>query len=224
MRVGPAVDHARSAFAKDVLVLEIAGPSQEHFSVIDVPGTFKRTTQGVTTKEDIALVDSMVHAYMANPRSVMLAVVPANADIATQEVVEQAEDLDPEGDRTLGILTKPDLVDKGAESDVIELIEDKRHRLKLGWHLLRNPGQSELLGEAQTRGAIEEAFFQTASPWNSLDKEKVGIKALRRRLQEILAAHIRREFPKVRSGSILWHEANCVQGQSRNWPKAASSG
>jgi hypothetical protein len=198
MGVGPADDHPRPAFANDVLVLEIAGPSQEHFSVIDVPGTFKRTTQGLTTKEDITLVDNMVHSYMVNPRSVMLAVVPCNADIATQEVVEQAEDLDPEGDRTLGILTKPDLVDKGAENAVIELIEDKRHRLKLGWHLLRNPGHAELLDPSQTRGAVEEAFFKNVSPWDSLDKEKVGIKTLRYRLQEILAAHIRREFPKVR--------------------------
>jgi hypothetical protein len=89
----------------------------------------------------------------------MLAIVLGNADIATEEVVEQAEDLDPEGDRTLGILTKPDLVDKGAENAVIELVEDKRHRLKLGWHLLRNLGQAELLDELQTQGAIEEAFF-----------------------------------------------------------------
>jgi hypothetical protein len=124
-----------------------------------VLGTFKRTTQGLTTKEDITLVDNIVYSYMWNLRSVMLAVVLGNADIATQEVVEQAEDLDPEGDRTLSILMKPDLVDKGAENAVIELVEDKRHRLKLGWHLLRNLGQVELLDELQTQGAIEEAFF-----------------------------------------------------------------
>jgi len=203
MGVGPAKGTAQSAFSKDVLVLEIAGPSQEHFSVIDVPGTFKRTTQGLTTKDDIALVDNMVQGYMANPRSVMLVVVPCNADIATQEVVELAEDLDPDGDRTLGILTKPDLVDKGAENDVIKLIEGKQHRLKLGWHLLRNPGQAELLDQTKTRNAIEEAFFNQVGPWNTLDKEKVGVKSLRCRLQEILAIHIRREFPKVRSNILF---------------------
>jgi hypothetical protein len=53
---------------------------------------FRRTTHGPTTKEGIALVENMVHGYMANPRSVMLAVVSCNADIATQEIVEQAED------------------------------------------------------------------------------------------------------------------------------------
>ncbi|KAK6065239.1 dynamin family protein [Seiridium cupressi] len=173
------------AFSKDVLVLEVAGPSQEHFSVIDVPGTFKRTTQGITTKDDIALV--------------MLVVVPCNVDIATQEIIELAEDLDPEGNRTLGVLTKPDLVDKGTESIVIDLIEDRRQRLKLGWHLLRNPGQAELEDNRRSRNDIEQSFFNNTQPWTTLDKEKVGIVSLRLRLQCILAAHLRREFPKVKA-------------------------
>ncbi|CAH0022625.1 unnamed protein product [Clonostachys rhizophaga] len=200
MGVGPNQEPGSPAFSKDVLVLEIADPTQEHFSVIDVPGTFKRTTQGLTTKDDIALVDNMVKGYMTNPRSVMLTVVPCNADIATQEVVEQAEDLDPAGDRTLGVLTKPDLVDKGAENDIIELLEGKRHRLKLGWHLLRNPGQAELAkSQSKSRNELEGAFFRNVAPWNNLDGELVGVKSLRDRLQGILASHIRREFPKVKS-------------------------
>ena len=197
MGVGSAERGFQAAFSKDVLVLEIAGPSQEHFSVIDVPGTFKRTTQGQTTKDDIALVDNMVQGYMANPRSVMLTVVPSNVDIATQEIVELAVDNDPDGDRTLGVLTKPDLVDPGAESAIIEIIEGERHQLKLGWHLLRNPGQADLHDTSKTRNAIEEAFFENKSPWNTLDKDKVGVKSLRNRLQDVLANLIRREFHKA---------------------------
>ena len=45
--------------------------------------------------------------------------MPANVDIATQEIVHMAEEADPEGGRTLGVLTKPDLVDKGAEDKVL---------------------------------------------------------------------------------------------------------
>ena len=60
---------------------------------------------------------------MRNPRSVILAVIPANVDIATQEILEMAEELDVKGERTLGVLTKPDLVDKGAEPPVIAIIE-----------------------------------------------------------------------------------------------------
>jgi hypothetical protein len=81
------------------------------------------------------LVRQMVGRHLSNPRSIILlvcdefqfdrtplidvrAVVPANVDIATQEIIQMAEDADPNGQRTLGVLTKPDLVDKGAEDKV----------------------------------------------------------------------------------------------------------
>jgi len=86
MGVGSTNDQVQRTFSQDVLRLEISGPTQEHFSVIDVPGIFKRTTQGVTTKDDMNMIDEMVRGYMSNPRSIMLTVVPCNVDIATQEI------------------------------------------------------------------------------------------------------------------------------------------
>ena len=81
------------------------------------------------------LVRQIVGKHLSNPRSIILlvcddlqfdrtpltdirAVVPANVDIATQEIIQMAEDSDLHGQRTLGVLTKPDLVDKGAEDKV----------------------------------------------------------------------------------------------------------
>lgn len=88
--------------------------------MIDVPDIFKNTTPGRPTKKDIFMDRNMVLRYMVNPRSIMLTVVPANVDIATQEIIEMAREVDPPGERTLRILTKPDLVDKGAENKVID--------------------------------------------------------------------------------------------------------
>jgi hypothetical protein len=190
---------SRATFSEDVLRVEIVGPDQEHFSVVDVPGIFRVTTEGVTTEKDKVLVQSMVRRYMNNPRSVMLAVVPANVDIATQEILTMAKEADPDGHRTIGVLTKPDLVDKGAETPVMELISGRRHRLALGWCIVRNLGQMHLQNPTTDRGAQEAEFFRDAPHWNTLDKDRVGIVALRDRLQEILAASIRREFPKVQT-------------------------
>lgn len=95
-------------FSEDVLKIEIRGPTQEHLSVIDVPGIFKKTTPGVATKADIDLSRAIIGGYMKNERSVILAVIPANVDIATQEVLEIAEECDPSRQRTLGVVTKPD--------------------------------------------------------------------------------------------------------------------
>jgi len=62
-------------------------------------------------------------------------------DIGTQEILEMAEEADTKGQRTLGVLTKPDLVDKGAENTIVDIIEGKSHPLNLGWCVVRKPGQ-----------------------------------------------------------------------------------
>lgn len=139
---------------------------------------------------------------MRNPRSVILAVIPANVDIATQEILEMAGDLDGKGERTLGVLTKPDLVDKGAEAAVMNIIEGRSHTLNLGWCIVRNPGQQALADSlsdpaANDRHDIENAFFSSERPWSDLSKDRVGIGALRSHLVEILAEMIKREFPRV---------------------------
>lgn len=143
---------------------------------------------------------------MRNPRSVILAVIPANVDIATQEILEMAEELDVKGERTLGVLTKPDLVDKGAEPAIIDIIEGRSHVLNLGWCIVRNPGQQALANglsdaAASDRHAIEKAFFKSEQPWSSVSTDRAGIEALRIRLVEILAEMIKREFPRVRVAS-----------------------
>ncbi|WEW61266.1 hypothetical protein PRK78_006756 [Emydomyces testavorans] len=191
-------NHGLSTFSEDVLRLEIEGPNEAHLSVIDVPGLFTNTTEGVTSKKDIQIVRDMVLRYMKNPRSVMLVVVPANVDIATQAILQHAKELDPAGERTLGVFTKPDLVDKGAETAVMDALAGKRSGIKLGWNVVRNPGQQDL-SEGKIDRDSEETFFKEVSPWNTLDKDKLGIESLRIRLQEILTSHIRREFPKVKS-------------------------
>jgi hypothetical protein len=128
-------------FSKDVLRLEIHGPDEAHLSVIDVPGIFRTTTAGVTTVQDKEMVRNMVESYMKNPRTVMLAVVPANVDLATQEILEMAKEVDPDYHRTIGVMTKPDLVDKGAERKVMEIVEGKGSHKTLDWSIVRNPGQ-----------------------------------------------------------------------------------
>lgn len=183
-------------FSNDVLRLEICGPKEDHLSVIDVPGIFRNTTPGLTTKADKRMVRDMVLDYMKNPRSIMLTVVPANVDIATQEIIEIAREVDPDGDRTLGVLTKPDLVDKGAEHKVIDLVEGRELKMKLGWILVRNLSQQDLQDGNVDRDSAEEDF-RLSYPWNTLDREKFGINALKVRLQESVTANARREFASV---------------------------
>ena len=132
---GGPPDQQADTFSDDVLKIEICGPKQQHLSIIDVPGIFRNTTEGVTTDEDIEVVRNMVINYMKNPRSVILAVIPANVDIATQEILKMAKKCDPEGERTLGVLTKPDLVDRGAELRVVDLVQGIAPKRDLSRHI-----------------------------------------------------------------------------------------
>lgn len=189
-------------FSEDILRLEVCGPEQQHLTVVDVPGIFRAATKGQTTLEDAEMVKSMVHGYMKNPRSVILVVIPANVDVATQEILAMAEKVDKDGYRTLGVLTKVDLVDAGAENNVTQLIHGRKYPLNLVWCMVRNLGQQQLQDPNSNRSAIEEEFFRTRAPWNTLEKDRVGVEALRTRLQEVLASNIHRVWQSVRSHSL----------------------
>ena len=128
----------------------------------------------------------------------MLAVIPANVDIATQEILDMAEEIDQNKSRTLGVLTKPDLVDKGAHHDINGLIEGKAQKLNLGWYMVRNPGQQDMNDPSWDRHEEEDKFFKTDSRFNKLPKARVGIESLQIRLREILADIVRKAFPHVR--------------------------
>jgi hypothetical protein len=192
MRVSRSRGDGLPTFSKHVLRVEICGPDEDHVSVIDVPGIFRNVIPGKSTTEDITLVRNMVQAYMKNPRSIILTVVPANVDIATQEIVQMAHDLDPDGERTLGVLTKPDLVDKGAEEKVIDLIRGKDMQVKLGWVIVRNLGQSELCGGVCRDAAEEE--HRSRHPWCIVGRDSFGINALKTRLRVIVTANARQAF------------------------------
>lgn len=219
MGVGLPSQPGKRTFSDDVLKIEICGPDQQHLSVVDVPGIFRRITEGVTTQGDKAMVRNMIVSYMQNPRSVILAVIPSNVDVATQEILDMASDIDKNGQRTLGVLTKPDLVDRGAHHEIIRIMEGKVHKLTLGWSIVRNPGQEDLMNASWDRHAEEKFFFRTDARYNKLPTSRVGIPALEARLGEILAELVRNEFPHVCS---LIEEVAIVQqltqelGQSRH--------
>jgi Dynamin central region/Dynamin family len=175
----------QSSFSDDIFRIELCSP-----------GIFRTTEKGKTTDEDKLLVKNMVRRYIENPRTIILPVVAANVDIATTEILDMAAEVDPTGQRTLGILTKPDLVDKGAEQDTIDLARGRKKKLKLGYCVVRNRGKQERNLTSAERNRLESSFFQ-AEPWSSLDRSRTGISALSPRLRDLLSRITRHEFPTV---------------------------
>jgi hypothetical protein len=184
-----------TVFSEDILKIEICGPHEDYLTVIDVPGIFRNHTEGITTKEDINLVNNLVKRYIKDRRTIILAVLPSNVDIATQEIIALAEEYDRLGERTLGVLTKPDLVtETSAKISVCNLVSGKRMPLSLGYYIVRNRGADD--ENKVEHDALEILFRQ--EPWSALPPERVGISALKKRLETLLAQITRREFPSLR--------------------------
>jgi hypothetical protein len=173
------------AFSEHVFRVKLVGPDHNHLSVINVPGIFRTPTEGLTTSENIDLVKRMVRRFIQNERTIILAVMPANVDIATQEILNMAKDVDSQGQRTLGVLTNPDLVDKVTEKDVLDLLGCKKHKLRLGYCMVRNRGQQERAICTSERHRKESLFF-SSGPFFLVGKDRIGILALYKRLRDLL--------------------------------------
>ncbi len=133
----------------------------------------------------------MVERYMARPRSIILTVVSAKYEYVLQEVTLMAKRADPEGLRTMGLITKPDTLDVGSDSEsyFVRLAQNLEAELRLGWHVLKNRKFEERHVTSAQRDAIECEFFSQGL-WDSIDPSHCGVAALRVRLSAVLRDQI----------------------------------
>ncbi|KAF2805000.1 interferon-induced GTP-binding protein Mx2 [Mytilinidion resinicola] len=187
-------------FSEDILKIEISGPEQEHITVIDVPGIFRVPSPPLTTDSDVALVKTIVESYMRNSRTIIIAVLLSNVDITTQEILKMAEVADPSGTRTMGVLTKPDLVTENATQDAImDLVLRKRNRLKLGYCIVKNRSAHDQISTMAERLTQEVTFFREAR-WRRMESSgRCGIGSLKTQLQDLLMSISKKELPHVKA-------------------------
>ncbi|KAK4225854.1 P-loop containing nucleoside triphosphate hydrolase protein [Podospora fimiseda] len=152
---------------------------------------------GVTTAKDRDLVRNMVTRYIKDSRTIILAILPCNVDVATQEILSLAEEHDKTGERTLGVLTKPDLVkERSGKAAVCSLVSGERKVLKLGYYVVRNRGGDE---EDEDDDLDQREIMFQEEPWCRLPDDRKGIRALRRCLQDLLGSITDQAFPKIRN-------------------------
>jgi hypothetical protein len=186
---------SNSSFSKDILRIEITGPDRPHLTVVDLPGLI-HTENKAQSSADVKLVSEMVESFMKSPLTIILAVVTAKNDYANQIVLKRAKEADPGGRRTLGIITKPDTLPSGSESerDFAGLAQNEDIVFHLGWHVLRNRNYEERNNSFQERNETEEQFFKKGI-WKNFPREHVGVVTLRSRLSSLLYSHIVGELP-----------------------------
>jgi GTP-binding protein EngB required for normal cell division len=108
------------AFATDALRPEVVGNTGLHLTLVDLPGLISVSED----PSDIDMVKTLVDLYLQSSRTFILAVIPASIDAETQAIIQRARHFDKEGLRTIGIITKPDLINKGTEERVARLAKN----------------------------------------------------------------------------------------------------
>ncbi|KAF2657436.1 interferon-induced GTP-binding protein Mx2 [Lophiostoma macrostomum CBS 122681] len=190
-------------FSEDILKIEITGPEEQHLTVIDVPGIFYNPQPPLTTENDKIMVRNLVQTYMEESRTIILAILPANADIATQEILTMAEKADSDGVRTMGVLTKPDLVLEDASREVVkDLVLGRGKKLRLGYFIVKNRGADDQNSTLDDRIEEEKVFFSDPK-WREIALAgKCGIGALKARLSELLMDLTKKELPNVKADVV----------------------
>lgn len=142
----------------------------------------------------------LIQSYVTQDRTIMLVIVPATQDVATVEALEWASRADPKGQRTIGVITKPDLIDDGAEREVAAVLSNRRKPLKLGYVMVKNRSQREVEQNvsAQEARRNEESFFAGHEVFSSMDKSNFGVGNLVKKITSVLISRIHDALPEMR--------------------------
>ncbi|XP_030636498.1 interferon-induced GTP-binding protein Mx3-like [Chanos chanos] len=190
--VGVGISH-------ELISLEIASPEVPDLTLIDLPGIARVAVKG--QPENIGeQIKRLIQKFIKKQETISLVVVPCNVDIATTEALKMAQEVDPEGERTLGILTKPDLVDKGTEDTVVDIVHNEVIHLSKGYMIVRCRGQKEIMDRLTLTEAIEkeEVFFKDHPHFSTLYEEgHATIPKLAEKLTLELVHHIEKSLPRL---------------------------
>ena len=182
---------ASNFLTKHILNFQVSGPKQPYLTIVDLPGLISADVEEAEN-DRMAAVD-LARFYMEKEHTLILPVVSCSNDLSNQAVLQMAKDIDINGTRTLGIITKPDMaLTVERELDFIKLASNKRKRnkLPLGWHVMRNKAYNERHFTAEQRNQSEMEFFADSSWGRELGADQLGAEALSKRLSALLVSHV----------------------------------
>ncbi|XP_040606203.1 interferon-induced GTP-binding protein Mx1 isoform X3 [Mesocricetus auratus] len=199
-----------------LISLDVSSPSVPDLTLIDLPG-ITRVAVGNQPADIGHQIKRLIKKYIQKQETINLVVVPSNVDIATTEALSMAQEVDPEGDRTIGILTKPDLVDRGTEDKVVDVVRNLVYHLKKGYMVVKCRGQQDIQEQLSLTEALEkeQAFFQDHPHFRVLLEDgKATVPYLAERLTTELISHICKSLPLLEN-----QIKNCYQSASEELQK-----
>ncbi|XP_071398781.1 dynamin-2 isoform X3 [Centroberyx affinis] len=177
--------------------LRVYSPNVLNLTLIDLPGMTKVAVgdQPVDIEHQIR---DMLMQFITKESCLILAVTPANQDLANSDALKIAKEVDPQGLRTIGVITKLDLMDEG--TDAKDILENKLLPLRRGYIGVVNRSQKDIDGKKDIRAALaaERKFFLSHPAYRHM-AERMGTPHLQKTLNQQLTNHIRDTLPGLRS-------------------------
>ena len=168
----------------DPLIINIFSQTCPDLTIIDLPGISK-VPVGDQSKNIDQITKDITLKYINDPYTIILCAIDVNQDITTSDGLYLAKQIDYYGERTLGVLTKIDLMDKG--TDCKEILLNKLIPLKLGYIAVKNRSKLDLINKVTIKEGIENEsfFFKNNEIYNKMDSNLFGINSLIKKLIEI---------------------------------------
>lgn len=177
--------------------LRIYSPNVLTLTLVDLPGLTK-VPVGDQPRDIERQIKEMVLKQISKPNAIILAVTAANTDLANSDGLKLAREVDPEGQRTIGVLTKVDLMDEG--TDVVDILAGRIIPLRLGYVPVVNRGQRDIDNKKAITAALdnEKNFFENHKAYRN-KSSYCGTPYLARKLNLILMNHIRQTLPDIKA-------------------------
>uniref|UniRef100_A0A0E0FXQ0 Dynamin-type G domain-containing protein n=1 Tax=Oryza nivara TaxID=4536 RepID=A0A0E0FXQ0_ORYNI len=177
--------------------LKIYSPNVLNITLVDLPGITKVPVGDQPTDIE-ARIRTMILSYIKHKTCIILAVSPANADLSNSDALQIARNADPDGSRTIGVITKLDIMDRG--TDARNFLLGNVIPLRLGYVGVVNRSQQDIKSDLSIKEALarEESFFRNHPAYNGL-AQYCGIPQLAKKLNQILVQHIKTVLPGLKS-------------------------
>ncbi|VDQ07739.1 unnamed protein product [Trichobilharzia regenti] len=158
-----------------------------NLTLIDLPGMTK-VPVGDQPPDIETQIRNMIIEFIERDSCLILAVSPANSDLANSDALKLAKEYDPQGLRTIGVITKLDLMDDG--TDAQEILENRLLPLRRGYVGVVNRSQRDIEGRKNISAALEaeRRFFLSHPSYRHM-----------RILNQQLTNHIRETLPNLRN-------------------------
>lgn len=187
--------------------LKIFSPHVLNLTLVDLPGLTK-VPIGDQPSDIEKQTRNLISEYIAKPNSIILAVSPANVDLVNSEALKLARHVDPVGKRTIGVLTKLDLMDHG--TNAMDILTGRVYPLKLGFIGVVNRSQQDIQSGKPLADALkaEADFFRHHPAYRNMAM-RCGTQFLAKTLNTTLMGHIRERLPDIKA------RLNTLMGQTQ---------